>query len=174
MKNILIILIFTFFSTIIFGQESVKNFYNKYQNLDNVTSVKVQGWMIKTVLSVTDDFNGDDLIKKVTKLRVLVIEDGTLVSKKDFNTLVLEAKTEAFEDLMTIREGMTNVRFMIKENDKKIQNLLVLISDNEEFVLISLECNLKWDDLKNIDFKNIEGGKYFEKLQLKKGTEPRA
>lgn len=174
MKNILIILIFTFFSTGIFGQESVKNFYNKYQNLDNVTSVKVQGWMIKTVLSVTDDFEGDDLVKKVTKLRVLVIEDGSLVSKKAFNTLVLEAKAEAFEDLMTIREGTTNVRFMIKENDKKIKNLLVLISDDEEFVLISLECNLKWDDLKNIDFKKVEGGKYFDKLQLKKGTEPRA
>lgn len=174
MKNLFLLLILICFSSSLFSQQCLHKFHNKYKNEEDVTSVKVQGWMIKSVLAFTDDFEGEELAKKVTKLSVLVIENRNPVSAKDLNKLVAEVKTEDFEDLMTIREGTTNVRFMIKDNEKKIKNLLVIISDAEEFVLISLECNLRWDDLKNIDFKNIEGGEYFKKLPVKVEDVPRA
>lgn len=174
MKHILLICGLIAFSSSIFAQNSVKKFYNKYKHKENVTSVKVQGWMIKSVLAFVEDFEGEDIVKKVTKLRVLTMENGNLVSAKDFNELVKDAKAESFEDLMVIRDGTTNVRFMIKENEKKIKNLLVLVSESDEFVLISLECNLKWKDLKNIDFDKVDGGEVFEKLPAKKTDVPRA
>jgi hypothetical protein len=174
MKNLLILLSLVCFSTSLFSQQSLNKFYNKYKNEADVTSVKVQGWMIKSVLAFTEDFEGEELAKKVTKLSVLVIENRNPVSSKDLNRLVAEVKADEFEDLMTIREGTTNVRFMIKENGKKIKNLLVLISDADEFVLISLECNLRWDDLQKIDFNKIEGGEYLEKLPVKFEDVPRA
>jgi hypothetical protein len=174
MKNLLILFSLVCFSTSIFAQQSLHKFYNKYKNEEDVTSVKVQGWMIKSILAFTEDFEGEELAKKVTKLSVLVIENRNPVSAKDLTNLIAEVKADDFEDLMTIREGTTNVRFMIKENGKKIKNLLVLISDVDEFVMISLECNLLWDDLQNIDFKNIEGGEYIEKLPVKFENVPRA
>lgn len=174
MRNLLIILSLCLFSSSLFAQKTVKRFYNKYKHSEKVKSVKVQGWMIKTVLAMADDFEGEEIVKKVTKLRVLVMENENLVSQEDFNTLVTNAKSEQFEDLMSIREGTTNVRFMIKENEKKIKSLLVLVSEADEFVLISIECNLKWKDLKNIDFNKIDGGEYFKRLPAKKKEEPRA
>lgn len=174
MKQLLLICSLLVFSYTTFAQQSVKKFYNKYKHKEEVTSVKVQGWMIKSVLAFVEDFEGDDIVKKVTKLRVLTMENGNLVSAKDLNELVKDAKSESYEDLMTIRDGSTNVRFMIKENDKKIKNLLVLVSESDEFVLISLECNLKWKDLKNIDFDKVNGGEVFDKLPAKKENVPRA
>jgi hypothetical protein len=174
MKNLLILLSLVCFSNSLFAQQSVRKFYNKYKHGQEVTSVKVQGWLIKSVLAFAEDFEGEELAKKITKLSVLVIENGNTVSKKDFNELVSDAKAEAFEDLMTIRESTTNVRFMIKENGTKIKNLLVLISAADEFVLISLECNLRWDDLQKIDFRDIKGGEYLEDLPVKFKDIPRA
>jgi hypothetical protein len=174
MKNLLILLSLVCFSNSLFAQQSVRKFYNKYKHGQEVTSVKVQGWLIKSVLAFAEDFEGEELAKKITKLSVLVIENGNTVSKEDFNELVSDAKAEAFEDLMTIRESTTNVRFMIKENGTKIKNLLVLISAADEFVLISLECNLLWDDLQKIDFKDIKGGEYLEDLPVKFKDIPRA
>lgn len=174
MKKILLICSLLVFCSSIFAQQSVKKFYNKYKHEEDVTSVKVQGWMIKTVLAFVEDFEGEDIVKKVTKLRVLTMENENLVSTKDFNELVKDAKSESFEDLMTIRDGTMNVRFMIKENEKKIKNLLVLVSESDEFILISLECNLRWKDLKNIDFNKIDGGEVFDRLPSKKEDVPRA
>lgn len=175
MKHLLLIcsLLLAFNSSII-GQQSVKKFYNKYKHGENVTSVKLQGWMIKSVLSFTESFEGEDIIRKVSKLTVLTIEDGQTVSDTDIKRLVTNAKSETYEDLMIIREGTTRVRFMIKENEQKIKNLLVIIKDTEEFILIDLDCNLKWEDLKNIDFSNIDGGDVFDKIPSKKEEIPRA
>ncbi|MFT5832726.1 MAG: hypothetical protein ACI97N_000339 [Cognaticolwellia sp.] len=174
MKNLFVILGLICFTITLSAQPSVKKFYNKYKHGEEVTSVKVQGWMIKSVLAFTEDFEGEELAKKVTKLRVLVIENGNPVSKKDFIELIADAKSDKFEDLMTIREGSTNIRFMIKENSEKIKNLLVLVYEADEFILISLECNLFWDDLQKIDFREINGGEYIEKLPVKFEKVPRA
>jgi Holliday junction resolvase len=105
MKNLLILLSLVCFSNSLFAQQSVRKFYNKYKHGQEVTSVKVQGWLIKSVLAFAEDFEGEELAKKITKLSVLVIENGNTVSKEDFNELVSDAKAEAFEDLMTIRES---------------------------------------------------------------------
>ncbi len=174
MRQLLLICSLVTLSSSAFAQQSVKKFYNKYKHKEDVTSIKVQGWMIKSVLAFVEDFEGDDIVKKVTKLRVLTIENGNPVSAKDLHELVKDAKTESYEDLMTIRDGSTSVRFMIKENEEKIKNLLVFVSESDEFVLISLECNLKWNDLKNIDFDKVNGGEVFNKLPAKKENVPRA
>ena len=174
MKHLLLICSLFALNSSIFGQQSVKKFYNKYKNEENVTSVKLQGWMIKSVLSFTDSFEGEDIIRKVNKITVLTIEDGEVVTDNDIKRLVTDAKSETYEDLMIVREGTTRVRFMIKENEEKIKNLLVLIKDTEEFILINLDCNLKWEDLKNIDFSNIDGGHVFDKIPSKKEEVPRA
>jgi hypothetical protein len=174
MKNLLLLLCLTTFSFSLSAQKSVKRFYNKYKHAENVTNVKVQGWMIKTVLTFVEDFEGQDIVKKVTKLRVLSMENGNVVSEKDLNKLIQGVKSENFEDLMTIREGSTNVRFLIRDNDRKIKDLLVIVCEENEFVLISIECNLKWKDLKNIDFDKVNGGEFFQKLPPKLPNVPRA
>lgn len=174
MKKIILIIGLAAFSSTLFAQKSVKRFYNKYKNTENVTNVKVQGWMIKSVLTFVEDFEGDDIVKKVTKLRVLTMENGNLVSKKDLRNLIQGVKSESFEDLMTVRDGTTNVRFMIRDSDEKIKDLLVIVSESDEFILISIECDLKWKDLKNIDFDKINGGEYFEILPPTLPNVPRA
>jgi hypothetical protein len=52
--------------------------------------------------------------------------------------------------------------------------LLVIVKDTEAFTLINLDCNLKWEDLKNIDFSKIDGGEVFDKIPTKKNEIPRA
>ncbi len=174
MKKIFLIISLAIFSSTLFAQKSVKRFYNKYKHSENVTNVKVQGWMIKSVLKFVEEFEGEDIVKKVKKLRVLSMENGNSVSKKDLNKLIKGVKEENFEDLMTVREGSTNIRFLVRDSDENIKNLLVIVSEAEEFILISIECDLKWKDLKNIDFNKIKGGEYFKVLPPALPNVPRA
>ena len=138
MKKIILVIGLAAFSSTLFAQKSVKRFYNKYKHSENVTNVKVQGWMIKSVLTFVEDFEGEDIVKKVTKLRVLTMENGNLVSKKDLRNLIKGVKAENFEDLMTVRDGTTNIRFMIRDSNDKIKDLLVIVSESDEFILISI------------------------------------
>ncbi len=157
-----------------FGQKSIRQFYNKYENHENATAVNIQGVLIKAAVFVAKDFEGDDLVKKIKHLRVLAMENGNPVDNKDVQSLVTNLKKENFEDLMTIRDGTTNVRFLMREEKEKIKNILIIVQEYDEFVLVSLDCDISWKDLKNLDFNSVKGGQYLEKVPKTKKDVPRA
>lgn len=97
MKQVILICSVLLLCSSVSAQHSVKRFYKKYKKSESVTSISVQGWMIKPVLAFVDDFEGKEIVKKVKNLRVLSMEDGNFVSTKDFNKLIrpiVRAKNE--------------------------------------------------------------------------------
>ncbi len=165
MKNILIIALAFLFTVPAFGQtRAINKFYNKYKHQENVTNVKVRGWLIKLASNAVDDEKAEQLMKKVTQLRVLVVEGTDGVRPKDFDKLVKDVEKDAFEDILRIREGKDNIRAMVKTNgDNKISNVLLFVDGEEEFVLLSLEGLLDFSDLNDLQF-DVQGGEHFEKI----------
>lgn len=152
---------------------NVKAFYDKYMGHENVTNVSLQGWVLQMAANFTDDEDGEQLLQKITKLRVMVMEEKNLVSKSDYQSLVKSIKKDRFEKLMQIRDGAEKIDFFIQEDGDEISNLLMLINGEEEFILVSVEGNLKFSDLKDLNF-DIEGGDLFKKIPKKKKDVPRA
>ncbi len=152
--------------------ESITNFWNKYNDHENATEINITGGFMKFIASFSDDEEAD-IAKKITALRVLVMDDGNIVAPTDFKKLVKDVKRDAFEELMTVRDGSTTVDFMIREKGDAITDVLILVNDEEDFVLLSLECMLKFSDLNKLDIE-VEGGDFFKKIPEKKKDIPRA
>ncbi len=165
MKNFLIIALALLFVGPAFGQtRSINKFYNKYKHEENATNVKVRGWLIKLASKAVDDEQAVDLMKKVSQLRVLVIEGENGVRPKDFDKLVKDVQQkDAFEDILRIREGTDNIRAMVKSDGDKISNVLLFVDGETEFVMLSLEGLLDFSDLNDLKF-DVDGGEHFEKL----------
>lgn len=177
MKHIILILCVVL-PILSYGQDkSVKKFYNKYKYDETVTSVKIQGWMLKMAAKFAEDEEDDgeaaELLRKVTRLRVIAMEDGNVISKKDLNQFKKEMAADNFEPLMQVREDGQIIDFFIREADEVITDLVVLVKDKEEFIMLNLEGNLKFEDLRKLDF-DVEGGDSFKKLPTKKDDIPRA
>jgi len=173
MKNSIIVIVFCLISAISFGQtKSIEAFYNKYKTYENVTDVTLKGWLLNMAMS-SESEGKEDVLEKISKLRVLVMDEGNLVSKTELSGLLKSVRSEKFEDLMTVRDDETKVDFLIREEGKFVTNLLVLVHEPDGFVLISLEGMLDLKDLENINF-DIEGGDHFKKIpkgKQKKGSE---
>lgn len=166
MKNILIIALAFLFTVPAFGQtRAINKFYNKYKHEENATNVKVRGWLIKLASNAVEDEKATELMKKVSQLRVLVIEGANGVKPKDYDKLVKDvAEKDAFEDILRIREGTDNIRAMVKTNkDNKISNVLLFVDGESEFVMLSLEGLLDFSDLNDLQF-DVDGGEHFEKI----------
>ena len=171
MKNILIILLALVISAPLFGQTRVINrFYNKYKHEENVTNIKVKGWLLKMAGNFADDETAEKMLKKITQLRVLVIEGQDKVAKKDYTKLVEDVKKKDFEEILRMRDGLTSIRALVKSNGDDISNVLLLIDGEDEFIMLSLEGNLKFSDLKSLNF-DVDGGDAFEHLPE---TKPKA
>lgn len=167
MKNIVLLVALFVLPMCSYGQKSVKSFYNKYKKYENVTSVKLQGWVIKLAAKFTDDDDAKKAARHISKLRVLSMENGNLVTKQDYKALLKSIRKDRFEDLMMIREGAMKVNIYVKEKDDEITNVLLIVNDVKDFVMISLEGKLKLEDLEDLDI-TVEGGDYFNKIPKSK------
>ena len=174
MKYFIALIALTVMPCLVFSQtKAINKFYNKYKNLESVTDIKLNGWVLKLAATFSDEEEGEEILKKITQLRVLVMEDGNLVSKQEYSQLKKDVRKSAFDELFKIKEEGQEIEFMIRESKDAITDVLVLVHGNDEFVLLSLEGNLKFSDLNNLNI-DIDGGEHFQKIPKKKEDIPRA
>ncbi len=149
-----------------FSQNQViEKFYNKYMDKENVSDIHLEGFLLTMAAKFAnnDGHNETDILTKITKLRVLLMEDQNMVDLADKKMLQKGLRQEQFEELMQIRDGKAKIDFMVRESEGKITNLLMLVDDKDSFILLSLEGNLSWKDIKNLNI-DVEGGEHINKI----------
>ncbi|MCB0593020.1 MAG: DUF4252 domain-containing protein [Lewinellaceae bacterium] len=153
--------------------KAIAQFYEKYKQQEHVTDVKLQGWLLEIASSFADDEQAKKILDKITYLRVLVMEEGNLVSASEYKNLLKDIRQSSFEELLKIREGQQDIGFYIREKGDTITDVLLLVNGESQFVLLSLEGLLKFSDLNDLHI-DIDGAEHFERLPEKKGDVPRA
>ena len=129
---------------------------------EKISDISLNGWVLSMASKMSDE-EGTEILEKITKLRIMIADEKDIVAKTDVKKLIKDVQKNSFEDLMTIRDEGTRINFMIREEGENITNVLVIIHGEGDFILLSLEGNLNFDDLKQLDF-DVEGGDIFKKL----------
>lgn len=161
MKSLLIISFFLAISVHSFAQDdAIKKYFNKYSDDSRFTSVYISNRMLGMFSS--DDENDKELkevLNKLGGLRILSSDqaNGAQLYQEAHNLLV----TNGFEDLMVVKEkGKTEFKFMIKEVNGKIRELLMLTGHDKSFFLMSLIGDIDLKKIsklsKSIDVDGIE------------------
>lgn len=148
-------------------------FYDKYKQLDNVTEVKLQGWLLQLAAKHADDPGDKSILEKVTHLRVLTMKEGNLVTADDYRQLLRDVRREAFEELVKFKEGAKQVDLLIREDKQAVTDVLIVVNSPDGFILLSLEGRLNFGDLNDLEL-NIEGSEPLRKLPEQKKDIPRA
>ena len=172
MRLITTALIITF-SLPLFSQNGIQNFYRKYMTNEKMTNVNLSGWVLQMAAEYADEGKEKEMLQKITKLRVMIMEDGNLVNKTDYSDLIKDIRKDDFEPFMNIKEGSDKIDLYLRDDGETITNVLVLVNGDEEFVLLSLEGNLKFSDLNDINF-DVKNGEIFKKIPEERKSIPRA
>ncbi|MFN7119494.1 MAG: DUF4252 domain-containing protein [Saprospiraceae bacterium] len=175
MKRILLIAALLGVAGLSFAQtKAIRTFYDKYKHLEGVEDIQLQGWLIKLAARFSDeDPEAKRLLRKISQLRILTMDNGNLVSPQEYNNLVKSIKQDAFEDLFMVKDNGQNIQFLIREKGDTITDLILLVSGNDEFVLLSLEGLLKFSDLNDLNIE-VDGSEHFKKLPENKKDIPKA
>ena len=167
MKRLCLLLLLLTAGTSLFAQQSViDRFFQKYENDQSFTLVSVTPKMFsmfsKLDMGSPEGKNFMTIVRKLKGLRVLVKENT-----KEGNRLYQEAAgmlTKEYEELMTVRDNGDLVKFMVKENARgNIEELVMLVGSNDEFVAMSLLGDIDLNEISQIAGNmNISG---FDKLK---------
>ncbi len=152
-------------------QPFLSEFYDNYKQQENVTDVKLQGWLLK--LAADEEEQAKGLLDKITHLRVLLMEEGNLVSPGAYRQLLRELGQNQFEELLLVKEDGSDIGFYIREKGEHITDALLLVNGADHFVLLSLEGLLKFSDLNDLNV-DVEGADHFKRLPEERDSIPRA
>ena len=171
MKKIIIILLVVLSPIWLFAQNSKLNdFFDKYSGQEGYTSVYITKYMFELFAKISDEKEDKEFKELTSKLNAIKIltADSTMEVRNGgkFQKELLQILPKSnYKDLMIIKEGKQDIRFLIREEKSKISELVMIITGQGEAVLIFLEGDI---DLKNVSklskSMKIKGFEHLEKV----------
>jgi hypothetical protein len=167
MKNIITILVLLFAMQGAFAQNNaIEKYFQKYEDKESFTSVYVSEYMFSLFADI-DMKNAEDkevmeILQGLKSLQVLTTdEDG----KKYYEEAIKLIDQKEYKMLMKVKDGDTNVRFLIRKEGNEVKELLLLVG-GDEFVLLSIMGDI---DLKKISklakHMDIQGMEHLDKVE---------
>lgn len=151
--------------------QAVMDFHNKFKDNGKYLSLKIEGGLLKMLSNIeTNDKDTREMLDAMNKIDAINVH---CVERKDSGFDESEIKDfkrdiykENFDELMIVRDGDSDIDFLIKEKKGKISDLLFLVDEPDEFVIVSISGDI---DLKTIGriTKNmdIKGSEHLDKLE---------
>lgn len=169
MKKISILIVLFLLSTNIFGQtEELNKLFDKYQDTEGVTSIKIAKPMFKLLnnLKIDDEELGkiQPLLGKVNGLKMLVLEKSEMSKNPNINGGKIEKeianslKNMKYEELVTVNNRDAKIKFMAQDITANVMdNLILNIISEDSSVLMMLDGKISMEDVNNLmqETKNV-------------------
>jgi hypothetical protein len=172
MKTIIVLILFILAGYVGMCQsQAVINFHNKYKDNGKYLSVKIEGGLLKMLSNVeTNDEETQEFLDAVSKIEAIDVHsinrEESDFNESDINKFKKDIRKEKYDELMIVRDGETDVDFLIKERKGKISDLLLIVDEPDEFIIVNISGEI---DLKTIakvtENLDIKGKKHLEKLE---------
>jgi len=158
MKNLLLcIFLFSFSISAHAQNRSIKNFYHKYKKEEGTRNFVLPGFMIWLGTGIANEITNNEeakiflkFAKRFKTMRLLVQEDDNTISREDYNQLVAGAKKSNYEELISVKEKGKTFHIMGRGKKDKLKNLLILVSADDTFVMMSMKTKIKTKDLNRL------------------------
>jgi hypothetical protein len=166
MKYAILIVAFLGMSVQGFSQaDAITKYFNQYVEDTSFTVVYISPKMFEMISKLAEDEMEpeiEQIIRDLKGLRVLTTErNGMRYYKEAMNKI----NVNEYEELMTVRDGDQNVRFVIKEKNDVIEELLLLVGAPDQFVMISFVGKINLDKISKLaKAGNIDGLEHLEKI----------
>lgn len=151
--------------------KSINPLMDKYGGSDDFTTVSISPKMFELIARTgiaEEDEEIGDIINGITSLSILVYDNEEKAARsrdlynEAFSSLV---KGNAFEELMTVKDEGDDVKFLIRENGNLIEQLLLLVGSEDQFVMIDITGNIKLDQISKLSKSmDIDGFEHLDKL----------
>ncbi|GGF35748.1 DUF4252 domain-containing protein [Echinicola rosea] len=135
--------------------DAIVKFFSKHMENEEFSRVYISpkmmqmaGGFLKSSAKDSDDEDAQEmgeLISKVKGIRILSGEkvDGKALYDEAMGTLA----HNKYEDLMDVQDKESSLKFMVREENGKVVELLMISGSNNEFTLLSMLGNFTYQDL---------------------------
>ena len=173
MKTVIVAAMMMFISFASFSQgDAITKFFSKYQDDETFSQVTISSKMFSLLTDMKVDKPEDqEVINAISKLKGLKIlgkdeaRDGRVLYKEALAML----PSKDYEELMSVRDKDSDMKFFIRGTAGKINELVMVMGGNDDFMLMSLFGEIDLKQIGKIGAKmDIDGLDHLKQLHEKK------
>lgn len=115
-------------------------------------SINVPLFLAKPYIKKALREDGEDedlirLVKKVSKIKVLTVENGDRNMLKDFANYL---NNNNYEEWAMIKHNGDNVNIRVKQKGDAIKNMMITVNSDKELVFVDIKGNFTADDISRL------------------------
>jgi len=176
-KRIIPMIIMTLLVTGVQAQDdAITKFFSKYMEDENFSRVYISPKMMQMAggflksASEESDQEAEDLGELISKVRgIRILSTDTPNGKNLYQEAMATLNKNKYEDLMDVADKGSNVKFMVREENGLVKELLMISGSGESFTLLSMLGNFTYQDLNILAEKtNMPGMKEYQNGNKKK------
>ena len=148
-RTLIIAIMATLCSVCSYGQQS---FFDKYAEMDGVTSVYITKSMLSLFPKGQTNVNGiniGDIASRLDNIQILSADEQPVVDKLRKETSHINTRN-GYEELMRVREDGEKTTIYFKDGKKDKKEFLLLQDAKDEFTIISIVGDLTLQEIQGI------------------------
>ena len=156
MKRIYIFSLLLTLSTFIC--QAQQSFFDKYAEMDGVSSVYITKSMLKMFPSMSGKINGVDvgnLASKLENIQILSADEPNIIEQLRKDTKHISTKN-GYEELMRVRDDGDKTTIYFKEKKKNSEFILITDEGNEFTIVSIIGGDLTLKDIQDMTTKMVE------------------
>ncbi|NPV51874.1 MAG: DUF4252 domain-containing protein [Candidatus Methanofastidiosum sp.] len=165
-KKVLITLLLLISTNLIMGQKSpVDKLFDKYSGKEGYTSVFISKYMFDLFTDVSsDDKELNQVVRGLSSIKILATEtEGEGVNFH--NEIMKELPAKDYKELMVIKEKDQDLKFLVKDINGRIVELLLIIGGSENALICIQGENINLKNISNLSKSmKIEGLENLDKI----------
>ena len=148
-RTLIIAIMATLCSVCSYGQQS---FFDKYAEMDGVTSVYITKSMLSLFPKGQTNVNGiniGDIASRLDNIQILSADEQPIVDKLRKETSDINTRN-GYEELMRVREDGEKTTIYFKDGKKDRKEFVLLVDEKDEFTIISIVGDLTLQEIQGI------------------------
>lgn len=170
MKNLIALAVSLFMVITVNAQtDAIESLFRDYQQNDNFTTVYISPKMFQMAYKATDSNDEKELADIVKDLKGLKIMSTTKDPTRIYTEANKRLNIKSYETLVTVKDRDADVKFLTKETNGSISELLMVVGGKNKFVLMSFTGKIDLKKIARLSKKlEIDGAEYLDKVNSKK------
>jgi hypothetical protein len=164
MKRLLVFIVLTITATLVYGQKSIDDLFDRYAGRDGFTTVTINGNLLKLAHCLGDNDEKDAFPLNITEIRILAQEDSSLKVENFYNSVINDIDLKNYDEFMRVKKSDQDLRMLVRSEGNKFKEFL-LIAGGESNALVQVKGNMTYADAKKFskDAEKNHGLNFTEK-----------
>lgn len=166
MKKLITIVALAVMPFLISAQDFVDDMIAKYEGKEGFTTVIINSAVFDIAAAIDDDEDLQKMKGMIDNIRIIAMEDHFITDINFFDEMKTQLNTNAYVELMKVKEHNNDVVFYVKYADKDIEELLLIAGGTDDNAVISIKGKINLKEMASLSNSvHISGFEYLDELE---------